>query len=224
MSGALLDCVEIEPDVEVRWSVVWLHGLGADGHDFEPIVPHLGLDPGDGVRFVFPHAPQIPVSVNFGMVMPAWFDITASGSQWLADEAGIRRSQEQVTALVRRENERGVPSARILLAGFSQGGAIALHTALRYPERLVGVLALSAFLVCADALEEERSAANEGLPIFQAHGLQDPMVPLARAEEAHGRLEALGYPVEWHTYPMGHMVCTEELEAIGRWLRSRLHD
>jgi len=222
MSEPLLSCVEIEsPGGPAERSVIWLHGLGADGHDFEPIVPYLGLDEGLRVRFVFPHAPRIPVTVNLGMVMPAWYDIRQMDLRREHDEAGVRRSQGQVEALIRREVDRGVDAGRIVLAGFSQGGAIALHTALRHPARLAGVLALSTYLVCADSVEAERSAANAGVAVFQAHGTDDPMVPIERGEAARDRLAAWGHPVEWRTYPMGHQVHPEEIRDIGSWLAAR---
>lgn len=219
MNDAVLPCVEIDPPGPIQRTVIWLHGLGADGHDFEPIVPELGIPASLGVRFVFPHAPSIPVTINGGFVMPAWYDILAMDLRRRVDEAGVRASAERVTALITRENERGVASGRIVLAGFSQGGAIALHTALRHPERLAGLIALSTYLVCGESLDAERSEANRGLPVFQAHGTVDPMVPLANGREASERLAALGHPVAWHTYPMPHAVCAEEIVAIGRWLR-----
>lgn len=218
MDNELLSCVEVEPSGPVRFSVVWLHGLGADGHDFEPIVPHLRIPESSGVRFVFPHAPRIPVSINLGMVMPAWYDITAADLRKRHDEAGVRRSAEQVAALIRRENNRGIPTARIVLAGFSQGGAIALHLGLRYPEKLAGIMALSSYLVCEDSLEQELGEANRDTPLFQAHGTRDPMVPLDRGEAARDRLIELGVEVIWQSYPMMHEVCPAELEDIGNWL------
>jgi phospholipase/carboxylesterase len=219
----LLPAVEIDPPAGThRATVIWLHGLGADGHDFEPVVPYLGLDPALGVRFVFPHAPRIPVTLNMGMVMPAWYDIEELDLRRRHDEAGVRRSQGQVEAWIRSERERGIPSERILLAGFSQGGAVALHTALRHPDRLAGVMALSCYLVCDETLETERSAANRDLPVFQAHGTEDPMVPLERGAAARDRLVALGHDVRWSTYPMGHQVHPEEIRHIGEWLAERL--
>ncbi len=219
----LLPCVEVAPfPGEPRHAVIWLHGLGADGHDFEPIVPELGLDPAVPVRFVFPHAPAIPVTINGGMVMPAWYDITNLDLGRRHDEEGVRRSARHVEALIRRENERGVPTANIVLAGFSQGGAIALHQGLRHPERLAGLLLLSTYLVLPDRLPAERSEANADTPVFQAHGSLDPMVPIAGGQLARRALEELGHDVEWHDYPMQHQVCLEELRDIGAWLRARL--
>jgi phospholipase/carboxylesterase len=200
--------------------VLWLHGLGADGHDFEPIVPELRLPDEAGVRFVFPHAPSIPMSLNQGFVMPAWYDIRDTDLRHRHDEAGIRASAERIEALIVHEIEQGVPAERIFLAGFSQGGAIALHVGLRHRERLAGILALSTYLVCADSLPAERSAANADVPIFQAHGTFDPMVNLARGQDARDRLLGLGYAVEWHTYPMPHAVCPDEIRDIGAWFRN----
>ena len=197
-------------------AVIWLHGLGADGHDFEPIVPELGLR--IAVRFVFPHAPVRPVTINGGMPMRAWYDIRGFSRTAAEDEAGIRASASAVVELIDREVERGVPSERIVLAGFSQGGAIALHTALRERRALGGVMALSTYLPLAALLAEERSLANAGIPIFMAHGTVDNVLPLALGEAARRALEALGYAVEWHAYPMAHSVCLEEISAIGAWL------
>jgi phospholipase/carboxylesterase len=196
-------------------AVIWLHGLGADGHDFEPIVPELGLPPTRRVRFVFPHAPVQPVTINGGLAMRAWYDITNDGRQ---DAAGIRASQKQVEALIEREKTRGIACHRIVLAGFSQGGAIALHTGLRYPERLAGILALSTYLPLADTLAAEAHPANRDVPIFMAHGTQDPLIPLARARASRDALQALGYEVEWHEYPMPHSVCAPEIAEVGAWL------
>ena len=222
MNEEHLSCVEVEPDGEAKRSVIWLHGLGADGHDFEPIVPHLRLDPALAVRFVFPHAPRIPVSINMGLIMPAWYDIRGIDLRAEQDTRGALRSAGQVRALIRRENERGVPAERIVLAGFSQGGAIAMHVALRYPETLAGLMALSTYLVCEDTLEAERSEANRDISIFQAHGELDPMVPCERGVAAHERLVELGYGATFKTYPMEHQVVAEEIEDVGAWLGQRL--
>jgi phospholipase/carboxylesterase len=224
MSG-LLRCVELEPrGGPARASVVWLHGLGADGHDFEPIVPYLGLAEELRVRFVFPHAPRIPVTVNMGMIMPAWYDITEMDLERRHDETGIRRSAMQVEALLDREVERGVQSRRIVLAGFSQGGAIALHVGLRHPQRLAGLMALSSYLVLEERLTAERHSANADTPIFQAHGQYDPVVPFARGERCRDRLRELGHPVRWHSYAMQHQVDPEEIAQIGEWLNEVLAD
>ncbi len=219
----ILPAVEIEPRGRpAERSVVWLHGLGADGHDFEPIVPYLGIDPSLAVRFVFPHAPRIPVSINMGLIMPAWYDIVDPDLGRRPDERGVRRSAGHVEALLARENERGVPDARIVLAGFSQGGAIAVHAGLRHPRRLAGILALSTYLVCEESLEGEIHDANRGNAIFQGHGTSDPMVPLERGVEARDRLLTLGYDVVWRTYPMGHEVHPAEIVDVGAWLGTRL--
>jgi phospholipase/carboxylesterase len=217
-----LPCVEVEPRGAARAAVIWLHGLGADGHDFEPIVPHLGLDPALGVRFVFPHAPRMPVSINMGLVMPAWYDIRDLSPKARHDEAGIRRAANEVEKLIARENARGLPCERIVLAGFSQGGAIAMHVALRSPEKLAGLAALSSYLVLADELERERSDANLALPIFIAHGTYDPMVPYDRGVASCEKLRALGYRVDFRSYPMQHEVCLEEIQAVGEFLAAAL--
>ena len=211
----LLLCEERQPAGQARAAVIWLHGLGADGHDFTPLVPLLGLPAGAAVRFVFPHAPRRPVTVNMGMVMPAWYDIRSLTLRRDVDEAGVLASSAAVAALVEREKERGIPVRRIVLVGFSQGGAIAAHTALRFPERLAGLLALSTYLVRGESLERERAAANHDLPIFQAHGAYDPMVPLQAGEQVRDRLRGLGYSVEWTSYPMGHEVHPDEIRDIG---------
>ena len=215
MNG-LLETLEIETGPFPLAAVIWLHGLGADGHDFEPIVPELGMPAAaPGVRFVFPHAPLQPVTINGGAVMRAWYDVTGDGRQ---DAAGIRSSQARVEALIARERERGVAAGSIVLAGFSQGGALALQTGLRHPERLAGILALSAYLPLPDTLAQEASEANRDAPIFMAHGTQDPVIPLSWAARSRDHLVALGYAVKWQEYPMPHSVCAEEIEDVGRWL------
>ena len=219
----VLPCVEVETGGPVRSAVIWLHGLGADGHDFEPIVPSLGLR-GSGVRFVFPHAPLRPVTINMGLIMRAWFDIADLAFRGGADDKGIRGSVEQVTALVDRERGRGIAGGRIVLVGFSQGGAIALHVALRYAETLAGVAALSTYLAGGAMLDAELNVANGRIPIFQAHGTDDPLIPVDRGEETRDRLVALGHPVTWKSYPMQHEVCLEEIADLGAWLRERLAD
>ena len=215
MTG-LLDAVEIETGPAPRTAIIWLHGLGADGHDFEPIVPELSLPPAKAVRFVFPHAPVQPVTINGGARMRAWYDIGHDGRQ---DAAGIHASQSRVEALIARERGRGIAARAIVLAGFSQGGAIALQTGLRHPERLAGILALSTYLPLADTLEQEASAAARDVPIFMAHGVEDPLIPLARAAQSRDRLTALGYHVEWHEYRMPHSVCAHEIRDVAVWLR-----
>jgi len=215
----LLETLEIATGPEPRLAVIWLHGLGADGHDFEPIVPELPLSV--AVRFVFPHAPVRSVTVNGGMQMRAWYDILGWGSKVPQDAVGIRASAAAVARLIDREVARGVPAERIVLAGFSQGGAIALHSALREPRRLAGVLALSTYLPLAETLAAEMSAASAGLPIFMAHGTDDPILPLAMAEVSRRVLGAAGYAVDWHVYPMAHAVCAPEIAAIRAWLATR---
>jgi len=222
MNAELLPAVIIDPPGACRSTILWLHGLGASGHDFEAIVPQLGLRPEDGLRFVFPHAPQIPVTINGGMVMPAWYDISGPDLERSHDRKGILRSADQLCAWIEAEQARGIPSERIVLAGFSQGGAIALHVALRYPERLAGVMALSTYLLCPEDLEAERSEANAQIPIFQAHGSMDPMVVPERAAQSRDQLTTLGYQVDWHSYPMDHAVCPEEITDISGWLQEQL--
>ncbi|MGK0480648.1 MAG: phospholipase/carboxylesterase [Planctomycetota bacterium] len=221
-SDSLLDSVVLEPGRTADAAVVWLHGLGASGHDFPPIVSELGLPDDHTIRFVFPHAPQIPVTVNGGMVMPAWYDILAMDFDRRVDEEGVRRSGRQAGALIQRERDRGVAPERIVIAGFSQGGAIAFHTGLRYPERLAGILALSTYIAADCDLEAERSAANHDIPILQCHGTDDPMVLPGMGEAARDRLTSLGYQVDWKTYPMQHQVCPQEIDAIGAWLQKVL--
>jgi len=207
-----MEAIEIQTGSKPAASILWLHGLGADGHDFEPIVPELKL--AKPVRFVFPHAPVRPVTINQGMRMRAWYDILQFGGG-PEDDAGIRASQRMMEQLIKQQP---VPVNRVVMAGFSQGGAIALQTALRYPERLAGVLALSAYLPQAASLQSERSPANQGIPIFMAHGRYDDIIPPRRAEESRKLLEAAGYPVEWHEYPMPHSVCAEEIADIAAFL------
>jgi len=199
-------------------AVVLMHGLGADGHDFETLVFELKLPPASAIRWVFPHAPIRPVTLNGGMPMRAWFDIIALDRRSEEDEAGIRASGEGIRALVNREKERGIPADRIVLAGFSQGGAMALYTALRETERVAGVLALSTYLPLARTLAAEAHPANAEVPIFMAHGVADPVVPLTLGEGSRDRLRAQGREVEWHTYPMPHSVCAEEVADIREWL------
>jgi phospholipase/carboxylesterase len=210
-----MEAIEIQTGSKPAASIIWLHGLGADGHDFEPIVPELKL--AKPVRFVFPHAPVRPVTINQGMRMRAWYDILQFGGG-PEDEAGIRASQHLIEELISKEKGQGLPVAKIVVAGFSQGGAVALQTALRYPERLAGVLALSSYLPLAGSLRSERSPANQDIPIFMAHGRYDDVIPLRRAEESRKLLEAAGYHVEWHEYPMPHSVCAEEIADIAAFL------
>jgi len=222
MNSDTLPCVTLGPEDGAAASVVWLHGLGADGNDFVPIVPYLGIPAEARVRFLFPHAPAIPITLNGGMVMPAWYDIAEASLDRRQDDAGVRASATRVRALLDREKERGVPSNRIVLAGFSQGGAIALFEGLRHPDTLAGILALSTYLVCEETLFRELSSAEAETPIFLAHGEHDPMVPLAGGERARDRLIGAGHEVTWRTYPMQHEVTPAEIEDIGAWLRGAL--
>jgi phospholipase/carboxylesterase len=216
-----LETVEIETAASPDASVIWLHGLGADGHDFEPVVPELRLPPTLRPRFVFPHAPVRPVTLNMGMRMRAWYDILQLGGG-PEDEAGVRASQGRVEALIERERSRGVAARRIVLAGFSQGGAIALHTGLRHGQRLAGILALSTYLPLAGSLQAERSEANRDVPIFMAHGEFDDIIPITRAQQSRQALAAQGYALQWHSYPMPHSVCGEEIADIAAWLAANL--
>lgn len=219
---SLLPCVERETGAHPGHSVIWLHGLGADGHDFAPIVPELVARDWPALRFVFPHAPVQSVTVNGGMPMRAWYDIVGFDLMSRQDEAGMRASIAAVEALIAHEHERGVPSERIVLAGFSQGGAIALAAGLRHAQKLAGIVALSTYLPLGHALVAERSAANAGVPIFWGHGTMDPVVILQRGLDSRATLEALGYAVDWHTYPMPHSVCAEEIADLRDWLGARL--
>lgn len=212
----------IEPPETATTSVIWLHGLGADGHDFEPIVAELGDALTRDVRYVFPHAPRIPVTINAGMVMRAWYDIADTNLANGADESGVRASARMLEGLIEEQLAEGLPSSRILLAGFSQGGAIALHTGLRYGKPLAGILALSTYLPLQETLRDEMQEANRNIPIFLAHGSQDPVIPLALSEHSRQLLTSLGYQVQCHTYPMPHSVCPEEIRDIAIWLEKVL--
>jgi phospholipase/carboxylesterase len=211
-----LDAIEIETGKNPSASIIWLHGLGADGNDFASIVPEIRL-PKSAIRFVFPHAPVQPVTINGGMRMRAWYDIT-DGAIRREDERGVRASQALIETLIGRERERGTKAERLVLAGFSQGGAIALHTGLRLRERIAGIMALSTYVPIGEKLSAEASKANRDVPIFMAHGSYDPVIPLVRAEQSRKLLESLAYPVEWREYGMPHSVCPEELADIGAWL------
>jgi len=220
----LLPAIEVETAPKPDASVIWLHGLGDTGDGWSQVVPGLGLPKSMRVRFVFPHAPKMAVAINNGYVMPAWYDIREANLSERADVAGVQRSQAQLAALMARENARGVDDARIVLAGFSQGGAVALYTGLRYPKRIAGIVALSTYLVSANALASESSAANRGVPIFMAHGTFDPVVRLAWAQASREALVQGGYRVEWHEYPMEHSAEMEEVAAVGAFLRRVLPD
>ena len=218
MHTALLDAVEISPAGPACAALLWLHGLGADGHDFEPLIPELGIVEELGVRVILPHAPRRPVTINGGMRMPAWYDIPGPDFRQGQDSAGIRASEQQLVALIEQEISRGIAAERVLLAGFSQGGALVLHTGLRYPRPLAGILSLSAYLPLADTLPAEAAAANRDVALMMAHGMQDPVVPLALAEQSRDLLRQQGYTVAWHSYTMTHAVCPEELLDIRAWL------
>jgi phospholipase/carboxylesterase len=213
------ETVEIETGPAPTGSVIWMHGLGADGHDFEPIVPELAQRGERALRFIFPHAPIRPVTINNGYPMRAWYDIAAIDRRSAEDESGIRTSQAVIDTLVRRENSRGIASERIVLAGFSQGGAMAVFAGTRYPDKLAGIMGLSCYLLLESHLVTERSAANQSTPVFLAHGRQDPVVPLLLGEHERQTLQAVGYTIEWHAYQMPHSLCPQEVTDIAAWLR-----
>lgn len=213
-----MDALEIATASAPDSAVIWLHGLGADGHDFAPIVPELHLPPSARIRFIFPHAPLLQVTINGGYVMPAWYDVKSLDLRHQEDETGIRATQHQLEILIQSELERGIAASRIVLAGFSQGGAIALHTGLRQPVALAGVMALSTYLPLPHALTTEANPANIALPIFMAHGTSDSVIPLAQGMASRDMLQQRGYPVEWHEYPMAHSLCPREITDIGNWL------
>lgn len=215
----LLESIQIETAPNPTASVIWLHGLGADGSDFVPIVRELDLTGCPAIRFVFPHAPTMPVTINNGYVMRAWYDILGVDLAKREDEAGLRKSQELVERLIAQEKSRGIAANRIVLAGFSQGCAMTLQTGLRHPEKLAGLLCLSGYLPIHATVPNERHSANHETPIFLAHGRGDPVVPIDRAEKSRDILKELGYQVEWHEYMMPHSVCAEEIEDIGAWMR-----
>jgi phospholipase/carboxylesterase len=213
-----LETIESETAPNPQASVIVLHGLGADGHDFVPIAQELRLQAAGAVRFVFPHAPVRPVTINGGAVMRAWYDIVSNDMDSREDETSLRASIPQVAALIDRERERGIAASRIVLMGFSQGCAMTLLTGLRYPERLAGLVGLSGYLPLARSLGAERSDANQLAPIFFAHGTQDPVIPLDAAERSRDVLRGLGYDVQWHAYPMPHSVCAQEVADLNAWL------
>jgi phospholipase/carboxylesterase len=217
-----IDALEIETGPNPAGSVIWLHGLGADGHDFEPIVPELVRRDERPLRFVFPHAPVRAVTLNAGYAMRAWYDIIGLDRNSKQDEQGIRASDSAVRALIRRENERGISTDRIVLAGFSQGGAMAIYSGTRFPEQFAGIMALSCYMLMAEKFVVERSKANAKTPVFMAHGTFDPVVAVQLGDESRKVLQAAGYPVEWHTYPMPHSVSPEEITDIAAWLRKVL--
>lgn len=218
MIKTLLDHVEINPDEPPAYVVIWLHGLGADGHDFEGIVPELQLPDDLPIRYVFPHAPIRPVTINGGMMMRAWYDILDMDVSRRVDIDNILESSEQLKTFIEHELDAGTPSNRILLAGFSQGGAIVLHTGLRYEKPLAGIMALSTYSPTVDTLEKERSAANQNIPLMMAHGTHDPVLPISNAVDTRKELLRLNYQVPWHEYPMAHQVCMEEIRDIRAWM------
>ncbi|HVK93172.1 MAG TPA: alpha/beta hydrolase [Noviherbaspirillum sp.] len=219
MSNSPLETIQIETTSNPTVSIIWLHGLGADGNDFVPIVRELDLRDCPGIRFIFPHAPTMPVTINNGYVMRAWYDILGTDIARREDEAGLRKSQALVEQLIATEKERGIPAERIMIAGFSQGCAMTLQAGLRHPEKLAGLLCLSGYLPIHATIEAERHPANHDTPIFLAHGRGDPIIPIDRAEKSRDMLQALGYSVEWHEYMMPHSVCAEEIDDISAWLR-----
>jgi phospholipase/carboxylesterase len=219
-----LECVEIETALQPRHAVIWLHGLGADGHDFQPIVPQLVRPEWPPLRFVFPHAPVRPITLNNGLPMRAWYDIAGFDLSQRQDEPGIRASIGAVSALIAREAERGVPVSHIVLIGFSQGGAVALAAGLRHPQRLAGIVALSSYLPVAERTASERHAANAATPIFMAHGAFDPVVPQVLGERSRDQLCAWGFAVDWHSYPMAHQVCPLEIEDLAAFMTAILGD
>lgn len=222
MNPPLLDAVKIDTAPNPVAAVIWLHGLGADGHDFVPIVRELDLIGCPPIRFIFPHAPTKPITINNGMVMPAWYDIVSTDLVRREDEPGLRESEAAIARLITEQEAHGIPAERIVLAGFSQGCAMTLLTGLRYPKKLAGLMCLSGYLPLAAMLEKERHSANHQTPIFMAHGEADPVVPFHRAEQSRDLLLALNYRLEWHAYPMQHSVCPEEIDDIGKWFRHLL--
>lgn len=222
MTQTLLPHLKIGPD-KVNYTVIWLHGLGADGYDFESIIPELGLSDHYKIRFILPHAPTQAVTVNAGMEMPAWYDILDSAKiDAQQDSKGIHRAAEYINAFIENEISQGIPSENIFLAGFSQGGVIALQTGLRYPKKLAGILALSTYLPLPDTLSSELSSANNTVPIMMTHGQFDPVIPIAIGKYSCELLEKQGLKVQWHEYPMEHAVIPDEIEDISRWFKERI--
>jgi phospholipase/carboxylesterase len=215
----MLEYIEVETAADPTVAVIWLHGLGADGNDFVPIVEEIDLSGCPPIRFIFPHAAVMPVTVNNGYRMRAWYDILGADLTRREDEAGLRASQASIEELIAAQNARGIPTERIVLAGFSQGCAMTLQTGLRHPQKLAGLMCLSGYLPLAAMLDAERSSANQSTPIFMAHGRTDPVVPMARATASRELLEECGYTVEWHDYPMPQSVCPQEIADIGVWMR-----
>ncbi len=222
MSKLAVEKIEYETGSDPTWAVIWLHGLGTDGHDFEPVAPQLGFSDQPAVRFVFPHAPVRPITINGGMSMRGWYDIREMAINRQEDRAGLEESRQIVESLIAIENQRGIPSDRIFLAGFSQGGAVSLFTGLRHAEKLAGIIALSTYLPDAGSTEAERHPANHTTPILMAHGIGDPIIPLPMAEESRDTLKTMGYQTEWLTYPMEHSVCMEDIQDIAGFLRRQI--
>jgi phospholipase/carboxylesterase len=219
----LLETIELQTHESCDWSVIWLHGLGADGSDFVPVLPELGLDPALRIRFVFPNAPEMPVTCNGGYVMPAWYDIISlDKNNREVDVAGISKSCQQIRDLIEREKELGIPSHQIFVAGFSQGGAVAYTTGLTHPERLAGIIALSTYLPVTDLVAREATEANRDIPIFAAHGAEDDVVSIDLGLRAREYLQQHGYACQWQEYPMPHSICIEEIQDIGAWLNSKI--
>lgn len=221
MSNTKLEYLEVG-DSNADKCVIWLHGLGADGHDFEPIVPELNLPDGHGIRFIFPHAPQRPVTINAGNVMPAWYDLTSMNFSSHEDEQGIKTSASQISEIIQQQQQRDIATSRIVLAGFSQGGAVALYTALRYSDPLAGIIALSTYLPLANNFENEMHAANRDIPIMMCHGTHDPVVPYHLGDDSRFFMERAGLNIDWYSYPMQHSVCTDEINDISLWLQKIL--
>ena len=220
--STLLETIELDSAADPTVSIIWMHGLGADGNDFVPLVKELDLRGCPAIRFIFPNAGTMPVTINNGYVMRAWYDIRENDLVRREDEGGLRASQAQIEALIAREKARGIPASRIILAGFSQGCAMTLQTGLRHPETLAGLMCLSGYLPLADKTALERTPASLQTPIFMAHGTADPVVPIARAQQSRDLLTGMGYKVEWHDYMMQHSLCQEEIDAIGAWLKKVL--
>lgn len=217
-----LEAITIEPKSKANACIIWLHGLGADGSDFVDVVPHLGLPEHHAIQFIFPHAPHRPISINAGYVMPGWYDIVAIDANAPQDENGIKQSEQDLRGLINSAIKQRISPQRILLMGFSQGGALALHTALRFEQPLAGVGVLSAYLPLHDLVEKEKHQANQAIPIFMAHGLSDPIVPYRLGEQSFAWLQNAGYSPSWHAYPMEHTVCMQELMDIGNWIHRQL--
>jgi len=214
-----LATIQIDTAPNTTASVIWMHGLGADASDFASMPQQLDLDGLEGIRFIFPNAPTMPVPINGGYVMRAWYDILGTDLVRREDEGGLRKSQELIEHMIALEKARGIASERIVIAGFSQGCAMTLQTGLRHPEKLAGLMCLSGYVPLASTVAAERSAANQGTPIFMVHGRTDPVIPIQRAIDSRDLLQGLGYQIEWHEYGMPHSVCPEEVEDIGAWLR-----